>query len=135
MARKRRRFTPEFKARVPLEASHERESVKAIAMPHELHPKQVGTWKRQLLEAVPGVFACGQDRKLIKEYEAKVRKLHAKLGELTVERGVFGPDSVVETGGPDPDDRPGQPDEPLEAMPVTLDGPPTNLSFLGPRRS
>ena len=89
MARKRRRFTPQFKARVALEAVRERESVKAIATRHELHPNQVGTWKRQLLEAVPEVFAGGQDRRLVKEYEAKVRDLHTKIGELTVERDFF----------------------------------------------
>ena len=50
MARKRRRFTAEFKARVALEALRERDSVQAaIAARHELHANQVTTWKRQLL--------------------------------------------------------------------------------------
>ena len=89
MARKRRRFTPQFKVRVALEALRERESVKAIATRHELHPNQVGTWKRLLLEAVPKMFAGGQDRKRIQQYEAKVRELHTKIGELTVERDFF----------------------------------------------
>ena len=57
MARKRRRFTAEFKARVALEALQERDSVQAIAARHELHPNQVSAWKRQLLDAVPEVFA------------------------------------------------------------------------------
>ena len=35
MARKRRRFTAEFKARVALEALRERDSVQAIAARHE----------------------------------------------------------------------------------------------------
>ena len=48
MARKRRRFTAEFKARVALEALRERDSVQAIAARHELHPNQVTTWKREL---------------------------------------------------------------------------------------
>jgi hypothetical protein len=39
MARKRRRFTPEFKARVALEALRERDSVQAIARRYELHPR------------------------------------------------------------------------------------------------
>ena len=56
MARKRRRFTAEFKARVALEALRERDSVQAIAARHELHPNQVTTWKRQLLEGLPEVF-------------------------------------------------------------------------------
>lgn len=39
MARKRRSFTPQFEAQVGLEAVRERESVKATATRHELHPK------------------------------------------------------------------------------------------------
>ena len=57
MARKRRRFTAEFKARVALEALRERDSVQAIAARRELHPNQVTTWKRQLLEGLPEVRA------------------------------------------------------------------------------
>ncbi len=87
MARKRRRFTPEFKARVALEALRERDSVQAIAARHELHPNQVSTWKRQLLEGLPEVFAGGAGRKAA--HEAKIRDLHAKIGELTVERDFF----------------------------------------------
>ena len=52
MARKRRRFTKEFKARVALEALRERDSVQAIAARHELHPNQVSTWKRQAAEGL-----------------------------------------------------------------------------------
>ena len=89
MARKRRRFTPEFKARVALEALQERDSVQAIATRHELHPNQVSAWKRQLLDAVPEVFTKGGRRKLAKEHEAKIHDLHAKIGELTVERDFF----------------------------------------------
>ena len=89
MARKRRRFTPEFKARVALEALRERDSLQAIATRHELHPNQVSAWKRQLLEGLPEVFAGGAGRKLAREHEAKVRELHAKIGELTVERDFF----------------------------------------------
>ena len=37
----------------------------------------------------PEVFAGGAGRKLAKEHEAKVRDLHAKIGELTVERDFF----------------------------------------------
>ena len=89
MARKRRRFTAEFKARVALEALRERDSVQAIAARHELDANQVTTWKRQLLEGLPEVFAGGAGRKAALEHEAKIRDLHAKIGELTVERDFF----------------------------------------------
>ena len=49
----------------------------------------MSTWKRQLLEGLPEVFAGGAGRRLAKEHEAKVRELHAKIGELTVERDFF----------------------------------------------
>ena len=72
MARKRRRFTAEFKGRVALEALRERDSVQAIAARHELHPNQVSAWKRQLLDAAPEVFARGAARKLAQQHEAKL---------------------------------------------------------------
>ena len=74
MARKRRRFTAEFKGPVALEALQERDSVQAIAARHELHPNQVAAWKRQLFDAVPEVFAKGAG-KLAQEHEAKIRDL------------------------------------------------------------
>ena len=40
-------------------ALRERDSVQAIARRHELHPNQVSTWKRLLLEGLPEVFAGG----------------------------------------------------------------------------
>ena len=72
-----------------LEALRERDSMQAIANRHELHPNQVSTWKRQLLEGLPEVFAEGAGRKLAKEHEAKIRDLHAKIGELSIERVFF----------------------------------------------
>ena len=72
-----------------LEALREHDSVQAIARRHELHPNQVSTWKRQSLEGLPEVFAGGAGRRLAREHEAKVRELHAKIGELTVERDFF----------------------------------------------
>ena len=115
MARKRRRFTAEFKARVALEALRERDSVQAIAARHELHPNQVTTWKRQLLEGLPEVFTGGAGRKAALEHEAKIRDLHAKIGELTVERDFFGAGSSAEPGGAGADDRAGRTAESFEA--------------------
>ena len=73
-----------------LEGLRERDSVQAIAARHELHLNQVSAWKRQLLDAVPEVFARDERRKLAREHEAKIHDLHAKIGERTVERFFFG---------------------------------------------
>lgn len=50
----------------------------AIAAHHEVHPNQVTSWKTQLLQSAAGVFGGDQREKL--------RELHAKIGELTMER-------------------------------------------------
>ena len=87
MARKRRRFTAAFKKRVALEALRGELTIQAIAARHEVHPNQVSAWKRQAIDGLDGVFAGGAKRR--GEPEAAVRELHAKIGELTMERDFF----------------------------------------------
>ena len=88
MSKKRRRFTADFKKRVALEALRERDTVQAIATRYEVHPNQVSTWKRQAMEGLAEIFSRPA-LKRDEEHEAKVRELHAKIGELTVERDFF----------------------------------------------
>ena len=57
--KRRRRFTADFKKRVALEALRGDRTVQAIAAKHEVHPNQVGTWKRQAIEGLDEVFARG----------------------------------------------------------------------------
>ena len=87
MSKKRRRFTADFKKRVALEALREQDTVQAIAARYEVHPNQVSTWKRQAMEGLAEIFSRALKRD--EEHEAKVRELHAKIGELTVERDFF----------------------------------------------
>ncbi len=82
---KRRKFTPEFKAQVALEALRGDKTIQEIAAKHRVHPNQVGTWKRQAIDGLGEVFSGGADRTR-SEHEAEVHDLHAKIGQLTVER-------------------------------------------------
>ena len=47
-----------------------------------------GTWKRQAVEGLDEVFARGGSPGP-SEHEATIRDLHAKIGELTMERDFF----------------------------------------------
>jgi transposase len=47
----------------------------------------VSTWKRQAVEGLGEVFSNGVDR-ACRDHEYEVRNLHAKIGELTVERDL-----------------------------------------------
>ncbi len=85
MATKRRRFTAEFKARVAMEALRGDRPVQEIAAKHEVHPNQVSGWKRQAQEGLREVFAGGVKRRQA-DQETIIHDLHAKIGELTVER-------------------------------------------------
>ena len=81
----RRRFTGEFKARVALEALRGDKTVQEIASKHKVHPNQVSSWKHQAIDGLGEVFANGTDRER-QDHESEVRDLHAKIGQLTVER-------------------------------------------------
>ena len=81
----RRRFTGEFKARVALEALRGDKTVQEIASKHKVHPNQVSTWKRQAIDGLSDVFSNGTDRDR-QDHETEVRDLHAKIGQLTLER-------------------------------------------------
>ena len=85
MATKRRRFTAKFKAQVAVEALRGDRPIQAIAAKHEVHPNQVSGWKRQALEGLQEVFAGGASSRNA-DQETVIHDLHAKIGELTVER-------------------------------------------------
>jgi transposase len=81
----RRRFTGDFKAKVALEALRGDRTIQEIATRHKVHPDQVSTWKRQAMEGLGAMFSNGADKARM-EHDAEVHDLHAKIGQLTVER-------------------------------------------------
>ncbi len=85
MSGKRRRFSGEQKARIALEALRGDRTLQEIASKHQVHPNQVGAWKRQAVEGMAEVFSKGAERRS-RDHESEVRDLHARIGELIVER-------------------------------------------------
>ena len=84
MKRKRRTHSAEFKAQVGLEALKGIKTVSEIAREHEVHPVQVTQWKKELQERLPEVF--GRKPAFDEEKaEKQERRLHQKIGQLTVE--------------------------------------------------
>jgi transposase-like protein len=80
----RRNHAPAFKAKVALEAAREESTVTEISRKYGVHVNQVRAWKEQLLGGAVELFASGVERQ--RDQEDVVRDLHAKIGELTVER-------------------------------------------------
>ena len=54
MSSKRRRFSGEQKAKIALEALRGDRTLQEIASEHQVHPNQVGAWKRQAIEGPGG---------------------------------------------------------------------------------
>ena len=85
MSGKRRRFSGDQKAKIALEALRGDRTLQEIASKHQVHPNQVGAWKRQAVEGLAEVFSKGTERRA-RDHESELRDLHAKIGELIVER-------------------------------------------------
>jgi transposase-like protein len=84
MAKKRRRFTAEFKARVVRAALREDKTLAALASQFDVHPNQITEWKRQVLESMPDLFSRKKrfDAKAAEEHESR---LYEQVGKLQVE--------------------------------------------------
>jgi len=82
---KRRSFSAEFKARVALEALTGAQTMAELSAKHGIHPNMIAQWKGRVQEGLPELFSrkgsSGDDSK-----EAEIKELHAKIGQLTVEK-------------------------------------------------
>lgn len=85
MGNKRRRFSSEFKAKVALEAIKGEQTVSEIAAKHGIHPTMISGWKRQAIDGMSGVFDAKTESAAATQ-QSEVEKLHAKIGQLVVER-------------------------------------------------
>ncbi len=85
MTGKRKRYTAEFKAKVAMEALRGELTTSQLATKHGVHQTMIGDWKRQATEGLVAVFTGKAE---VKEgmREEEVEKLHAKIGQLVVER-------------------------------------------------
>jgi transposase len=87
MTGKRTRYSAEFKAKVALEALRGELTAAQLAAKHGIHETMVGEWKRQATEGLAAVFSAkSAATETAKAVEADVEKLHAKIGQLLVER-------------------------------------------------
>ena len=56
MSHKRRKFSPEFKARVALEALSGDQTISELASKYGVHPNQISNWKQQAKEGIVDCF-------------------------------------------------------------------------------
>jgi len=103
MSRKRRNFSPEFKAKVVLEAIRGEKEINELASEYQIQPNLIRNWKKEFIANASNVFDTKVDEKAkeaLDELESENDELAKKLGRLTVEvdwlkkksKEVIGPD-------------------------------------------
>ena len=82
--RKRRNHSPAFKAKVALAAISGDRTLAELAEQFDVHPNQIQDWKKHLADSAEDVF--GGNAVEAQHTEREIEKLHAKVGQLTMEK-------------------------------------------------
>ena len=81
----RKRYTADFKAKVALEAIKGELTLAELSSKHGIHQTMIAAWKRQAIEGMTGTFS-GKAEAVQASREDEISRLHAKIGQLLVER-------------------------------------------------
>jgi len=80
----RKKYSPEFKAKVALEALKGDETLSSLASKYGVHPNLISNWKRQLKSGMKEIFRDGH--KNIHKNDAEIEsKLYEEIGRLKFE--------------------------------------------------
>ena len=85
MTGKRKRYSAEFKSKVALEAIRGELTIAQLAAKHGVHQTMINAWKKQAIEGMASVFS-GKAEAAEAAREGEIDQLHAKIGQLVVER-------------------------------------------------
>lgn len=85
---KRNRYSAEFKAKVALDAIKGERTISELGTRYGLHPNMITNWKRQAVENLAETFSTKAERTRTDD-DPQIKELHAKIGQLTVERGFL----------------------------------------------
>jgi transposase len=89
MTKTRRKIDAALKAKIALEALREQATVADLAQRYQVQPNQVYAWKKQLQEHAARAFDPRVGQEAEAQAEREIERLHAKIGQLTVENDFF----------------------------------------------
>ena len=83
-SKQRKTPTPEFKAKVGLEALRGVKTINEIGQDYGVHPTQVGLWKKEIQEQAKTLFEGKRGPKPVAEHR-EPELLYSEIGKLKVE--------------------------------------------------
>jgi transposase-like protein len=87
--KKRRAYTPEYKAKLVIEVLREEATISQIASREGINPNQLGNWRKEFLQNAPRAFSKSMEEKAtmekLHELQEMEREYQAKVGQLTLE--------------------------------------------------
>jgi putative transposase len=84
MTKKRKVHSPDFKTRVTLDAIKGMKTSGELASQYQVHPTQISSWKKQVIESMPDIFQRGKQHKQKSEDELTA-PLYEEIGRLKME--------------------------------------------------
>jgi transposase-like protein len=82
-SRKRKVHSPEFKAKVGLEALKGVKTINEIGQEYGVHPVQVGQWKKAIQEQAKRLFEGSGPKPVVEHREPE--RLYSEIGKLKME--------------------------------------------------
>lgn len=85
MSQKRKTYSAEFKSKVALAAIREEGSLSELSSRFGVNVNVISKWKKQAVSSLTDIFSNKHEVRQLSN-DQQIKALHAKIGELTVEK-------------------------------------------------
>lgn len=85
MSKKRKSYSASFKSKIALAAIREENSLSELSSRYGVNANMISRWKKEALRGFEDIFSSKREVEDSRNSH-QVKELHAKIGELTVER-------------------------------------------------